>query len=87
MKVWITKYALTEGIMERDVESDPQFPSMVTLPGNGGSFRQSFHGEGKDWHRSRDAAVIRAENMRHDKIRSIKKQIARLERLTFGVSP
>jgi hypothetical protein len=79
MKVWITKYALTMGISERVARicSDIN-PDMISCGG-----LDLFHGEGREWHRTKEAATARAEEMRKAKIASLKKQIARLEKLTF----
>jgi len=75
MKVFITKYALTKGILEFEVtEKD----DMVSV---GGNFLHNFHGEGKEWHRSINEARIRAEQMRLNKISQLKKQIQKLEKL------
>ena len=75
MKVYITKYALTRGILEADAELNPRFPTMVST--NLGHFH------GKDWHETKEAAIYRAEEMRTKKIASLKKQIEKLEALKF----
>lgn len=78
--VFVTKYALTKGIFEREVEDcfdiSPDLVSVV------GSWSEYYHAN--DWHRTREEAVARAEQMRIAKIGSLKKQIARLEKLSFG---
>lgn len=78
MKVWITKYALTKGIFECEVE--PCFninPNMVA----GRGLHEYFHGN--DWHRTREAAVIRANEMRAVKIKSLQKSLAKLQAKVF----
>lgn len=79
--VWITKYALTTGIMTEQVEDPAQdySPNMVCAKAIGLS--AYFHG--KDWHRTREAAVARAEEMRKTKLVSLRMQIAKLENKTF----
>jgi hypothetical protein len=47
-------------------------------------FDTYYHREGKDWHRTREAAVIRAEEIRMKKIASLKKHVAKLERTTYS---
>lgn len=80
MKVWITKYVLTEGIQELDVDPPSQdIPTLIRHPDG----YPCYHGEGGDWHRSRDAALVRAETVRQKKIKAVKKQLERLERMTF----
>ena len=81
MKFWISKYALSTGIKEIDVEWDPDFPTMLT--DRSGSLAQNYHGEGRDWHRTRDGAVRIAREMRLKKIASLQKQISKLEKLRF----
>lgn len=85
MKIWVTKYALTEGIQEMDAEdSNPEYPGMVRVRPKGETgYHQYFHGEGGQWHRSLDAAKVKAESMRQAKIKSLQKSIKRLEQLTF----
>jgi hypothetical protein len=79
MKAYITKYALTNGIFKTDGEINENYPSMFSLPGT----HHSFFNEGKEWHRTLEGAVARAEEMRVKKIASLKKQIAKLEKMTF----
>lgn len=83
IKVWITKYALTQDIFEKEVEiclnSDPT-GNMVKANDN---FSEYYHGEGKEWHRDYESAKEKAEQMRLDKIKSLKKQIEKLEKLQF----
>lgn len=80
MKVWITKYALTKGIIESEakltskdsvsvMEFDPNLPMHWFYKG--------------DWHRTKEEAVKRAEEMRKKKIESLKKQIKKLEEMRF----
>ena len=85
MKFWVSKYALSSGIREIDVEPDPAFPTMLIE--RSGSLAQSYHGDGRDWHRSLEGAMAKAEEMRLAKIKSLQKQIAKLEKLSFGAKP
>lgn len=84
MRVYITKYALTQGIWEADAEvcSNVSFdmirakiPSCFGLP--------YFHkGE---WFLSLEEAVKRAEQLRQKKLLNLQSQIAKLEALTIKV--
>ena len=76
MKIWNSKYALTEGLIEQDGEEDGD--SMVKV-----SAHQYLHGEGREWHRTRESAASRAEVMRKAKIASVRKHLARLEAMRF----
>ena len=81
MKVYITKYALTKGIEEMDTTGpegdlavrDAVLYHRVYRPPN--------------WHWVRASAVARAEQMRLKKIASLRKQIAKLEKLRFEEKP
>lgn len=81
MKVWITRYALTDGILESDAEIclDADMKGNMIVCDRG-----YFHGEGRDWHRTKEAALVRAEKMRQKKIASLKRQIEKLEKIKFG---
>lgn len=79
MKVWITKYALSKGIKETEVKQSNSFPEIV----HGKDLYDSYHGEGKEWHRTKESALARAEEMRKKKIDSLRKQIEKLEKLRF----
>ena len=82
MKVWISKFAFSKGIYELDVEPSLTSPSMVVCK-YANSFPEYFHGEGKEWHRTRDSAVRKAEEMRTRKIAALKRQLSKLEKLSF----
>ena len=75
MRIWITKYALTDGILEQEGEKLDDSTVRVGL--------LYLHREGVDWHTSRESAIARAEVMRKKKIESLRKQIAKLEVLKF----
>lgn len=79
MKVWITKYALTSGILEKEVK-DFGDGSVKEIEN---SFPIYYHGEGKEWHRTKESAIAKAEEMRKKKIASLKKQIEKLEKMEF----
>ena len=83
IKVWVTKYALSNGIelIEADHDAD-KYPRMVTEISNTG-YRRNFHVEGRDWHRTEESANKRAEKMRVNKIASLQKQIDKLKTLSF----
>jgi hypothetical protein len=77
---YVTKYALSAGIKEMQLEYDG---SRYCNEIGSGIFR--FFGRlGRDCFRSHFEAKERAEEMRKDKIASLKKQIAKLEKLTFN---
>lgn len=77
MKVWITKYALTQGIMESEGEPVADSTSrMLVCLGN-----RYFHN--MEWHASKESAIDQAEEMRKRKLVSHLKSIKKLEKLRF----
>ena len=79
IRAWVTKYALTEGIQLLE--------GSILHEISGGLFRPDgyFPGFlGKDWHRTPEAAIARAEEMRLAKIESLKKSIKKMEALQFS---
>jgi hypothetical protein len=85
MKVWITKYALTKGILEAEaIEELSDRPAGVnTIEAYGGNGRELFYGEGKEWHESKESAIAKAEEMRVKAIANHRKSIAKLEKTRF----
>lgn len=79
MRVWITKYALTDGILEADAfeETAGMVVDRSTM------HAQFYHGEGREWHRTLKGAQAQAEKMRLNKIKSLKKSLDKFEALRF----
>lgn len=73
-KAYITKYALTDGIIEKEGEivKDTYFNVR----------KYGFFSKG-DYFFTKEEAIEKAEQMRLKKIESLKKQILKLEKLTF----
>lgn len=78
MKVYITRSALSAGIYEIGVK-DLGLGTVKSL----GNYPRLFHGEGKDWHKTRESALKRAEIMRLHKIKSLRSQLEKLEKMEF----
>ena len=84
IRVWITKYALTQGIYEVEVtECDNGMVSQKPQKGSLCNMNSYYHGEGREWHRTREGAVAKAEAMRKKKIAAIRKQLLKLEAMKF----
>lgn len=77
MKVYITKYALSKGIMEVEAGSLPSGGVEVS----NANMHHYFYGN--DWHMSKLQAIERACDMRNKKILSLQKQIHKLQNLNF----
>lgn len=84
MEIFITKYALTQGILRLKAGARIEGGKLIYRT-KGSSFDQYAHGEGKDWTRTSLAAIQRAHQMRLAKIASLKKQIAKLEAMDFQI--
>ena len=76
-KYWITKYALTKGILELDGIISSIDSKMLTVNGYFNSFF------GKEWHKTKEEAVAQANRMILAKITTLKNQIKILENLKF----
>jgi len=83
MHVWITKYSLTQGIIESEAEQclDTCPSGSMILRKTPGNYNEFYHRP--DWQQTREAAVARAEVMRKKKLASLRKQISKLEALSF----
>jgi hypothetical protein len=76
---WITKYALTQGILKMQVaDCFDTSPGMVTKVNGPVAF---YHGD--DWHRSHEAAIEKAKAMQTSKLDSVDKQRERIAALRF----
>ena len=81
-KVWVTKYALTQGIFEEEVTFGSGTTEMVVTNHDNGCGNY-YHGKGREWHETKASAVAKADEMRKAKIASMKKKIMKLEKLNF----
>ena len=87
MKVWITKYALTDGITdgeviaEHKIRENPIETKIKYLCKN--AVGDQFYLDSDDFCYTYEAAIQKAEEMRQKKIESLKKQIKKLEEMRF----
>lgn len=82
MKVYITKYALTRGILEIEAERCTHIDSNM-ISEIGAKYPTCYHGEGKEWHLHKNGASEYANVMRQNKIKNLQKQIDKLQKLKF----
>ena len=81
MEVYITKYALTRGILKKEGVIDEE-RNFVRVNNSGFSGRD-IHYLGKTAFTSKEEAIANAEQMRQRKIHSLSKQIEKLEQFRF----
>lgn len=80
-RVWITKYALTKGIFElADVEQAVEISDGMIVETTG-SYRNRYHGEGREWHRTCESAVTKVMEMIAAKRKSVAAALAKLDKL------
>lgn len=89
VRVYLTKYALTTCIQVIDAEKEASSyytPGQFELSAGGDLWNgwQTYR-VGKDFFFSKEAAIEAAEEKRTKKLVSLKKQIAKLEAMTFEV--
>ncbi len=73
---YITRYALTQGIFKREVKEYYDASGSITV-------RDRAPYQKGDWHRTEKEAALKAEEMRLARIKSLEKQIQKLENLSF----
>lgn len=78
IKVWVTKYALTQGIFEKTGEVDEECPKMFCARNTGGLDEYYHYPE---WHYSLSDAKEHAFKMKLSKIKSLKQKIVKLENI------
>ena len=80
MKVFITKYALTKGILEAEAEGmpKPMAPNMVAVPGTHG-YIACFHKD--EWFLTLAEAEARREELIAAKRKSLEKQLTALDKI------
>lgn len=78
MKIYVTKYALTQGIVEHEAEESN---GMAVVKATRLSYAQYFHN--KEWHTTKEAAIEKAQEMQLKKILSLQKQIKAISEMEF----
>lgn len=83
MKVYLTKYALSDGIKEIEAERGVSAADGLITWEKHGYSQYAHKGE---WFRTLEEAVADAEERRFKKLASLKKQIEKLRKLTFSAT-
>ena len=77
---YVTRHALTKGIERKRLL--PRIVDGVVVDADSRSIDR-YHGEGKDWHRTWESALKRAEEMRKAKLASLRKSMVMIETMQF----
>lgn len=80
--IYVTKYALSDGITVR--KEDHREDQYIWVEWSG-TFNGKMMLTKGEWFESKDAALENANSRRAKKIASLKKQIAKLEAMTFAI--
>ncbi len=84
--VYITKYALTQGLWVVDEDLVEFCGSMIVVTPPKG-LKMYCHGQGKDWHMTRESADARIQKMIERRRKSLRKSLSELGKLeTMGVA-
>lgn len=82
MRIWVTRHALTRGIPCVEAHVDGAM-ARYQLPG--AYVPQFAHVEGRDWHKTEEAALARADEMRRERIATLKKSIDKLQKMKIAI--
>ena len=85
MRVWITKYALTDGIIEAQQIPGSAYDGKeyAFFVGKNSQYITDFYIPYEELFWDKNSAIRQAEEMRQEKIASLKKQIEKLEEMKF----
>lgn len=80
---WISKYALTQGIFAVEAnEPGTATPGLISVA-QADTYADCYHGEGRDWHRTYEGAANKANQMLENKIKSLKAQLVKFQKMGF----
>jgi len=80
MKVWVTKYALTQGLFEMNAEIVNRGELHIYAKGKTPMGRNLFT---REWTKTREEAVTKAEAMRTARLKQLKAAIKKMQDKTF----
>ena len=92
MQVWITKFALTRGILVGQTIGEAQehfagYSNVVRVPKHAGYHKGRYHSgyySDTEWYRTEKDAIEHVEKLRDAKLKTLRKQIDKLEKMQFG---
>lgn len=83
-KIWVTKYALSAGIWETDAAEIGDHLAVVKV--ENGTYLSTHYFHRDEWKPTLLLAVEQAEKMRGARIASLKKSLAKVEKLQIKVA-
>lgn len=83
MKIYVTKYCLTQGILEVNAERGAEHPDVAIVRPQRGSYGIASFYHRNQWFENRDDAIANAESRRIKKIDSLNAQLSKLRDLKF----
>lgn len=79
MKVYVTKFTLTQGILEKEAElCSSVSEKMIKVEGK---YTEYFHKP--FWYESKEDAINHAEKMKEVQIKSLEKRLEKLKKIKF----
>lgn len=79
-QIWVTKYALTQGILKCEAEIK-DVDDYCAVAYHGSSYPTYYHRP--FWHLTEEAAIEHAKRMKEKRIKNLQKQLQKLEKLQF----
>ena len=85
MRIWVTELAMSgKGVIPCEEARTTSYADIIAIPARDGKRNRDWHIHKPYWHTTPEAAIASAEEMRTKKLASLKKQIAKLEAITFS---
>lgn len=78
---YVTKWALTKGILQVEGKLSSEFPDMLAVTTSG--IEQYFHGPGREWHVSREHAEIQVGLLLSREVKRLQRKLEDLESKKF----
>ncbi len=85
MKVWVTKYALSVGILAIEGRVSADTPGLFVPVKEDGAFQAYFHKP--YWHESRESAIEHAKLLADRKCKSLLKSVAKIQKIDWSGTP
>jgi len=80
MKIFVTRYVLTKGILVFEAEAAEGCENMVVVKGGAGRFRTYFHKP--YWYTSLDEAIAHARKILEKKVSSLETSLMKFQSIT-----